>query len=224
MKSFPSKLHRLRGVMCAPMLSIAMFCALNGNAHSQIYVSTYAGASLGEYNATTGGAINASLVSGVGKLTGIALSGNNLYLAQPDTNTLGEYNATTGATINATLLSGLQIWGIALSGNNLYVAEPNANVIGEYNATTGATINASLVSLGGGQLTGLALSGNNLYVANAGSIKTVGEYDATTGDAINATLLSGVNGPEFIAVVPEPSTFAMLVGGFGSLLAFRRRR
>ena len=178
--------------------------AANGMTSSaqKIFVTNFGNDTVGEYNATTGAVINASLL-GSGYLPGgIAISGNNLFVANygvDGDSTVGEYNATTGAVINASLVSGLSsIAGIAISGNNLFVADDYNDTVGEYNATTGAVINASL--LGSGYLpAGIAISGNNLFVANYGD-GTVGEYNATTGAVINASLVSGLGYPNGIAI------------------------
>jgi hypothetical protein len=70
--------------------------------------------SIGEYNATTGAAIHNTLVSVPGfgpsqQLSlAIAVSGNDLYVANQGSGTIGEYDATTGAPIGSgTLVSGL---------------------------------------------------------------------------------------------------------------------
>jgi outer membrane protein assembly factor BamB len=78
----------------------------------QIFVTNADGNTIGEYNATTGATVNASLVSGLINPQGIALAGGNLFVATTNNGgffngTIGEYNATTGATINASLVSGL---------------------------------------------------------------------------------------------------------------------
>ncbi len=173
--------------------------ALSGN---DLFVANEVSGTIGEYNATTGAAINASLVTGLDFPEGIAISGNDLFVTA--NGTIGEYNATTGAAINASLVTGLNFPdGITISGNDLFVAnsgayDSNNGTIGEYNATTGAAINASLVS-GLSYPEGVALSGNNLFVANyAGG--TIGQYNATTGAAINASLVSGLSYPQGIAV------------------------
>jgi len=51
----------------------------------------------------------------------------------------------------------------------------------------------------------------------------IGEY-TTSGATVNAALVTGLNDPQGIAVedVPEPSTWAMVLGGLG-LLALRLR-
>ncbi len=57
--------------------------------------------------------MNASLVTGVG-VTGIAVSGGDLFVTNSDANTIGEYT-TSGATVNASLVSGLKRpWGIVV--------------------------------------------------------------------------------------------------------------
>jgi len=187
---------------------------------------------IGEYNATTGAVINKSFITGLNLPTAIAISGNNLYVAD-DRNGgggyIGEYNATTGAVINADLVSPVYYpEGLAVSGNDLFVA---GLTLGEYNATTGAAINADLVSPpGGGGFTGVAYFGGNLFTTNTpfGTIGAVGEYNATTGATVNAALISGLGVPEGIVVVatPEPSTWLMLANGGAALLAcgLRTRR
>jgi hypothetical protein len=164
--------------------------AAGSAAHAQLYVSQ--GSTVGEYDATTGAAINANFITGLSAPVGLALSGNTLFVANNGSGTVGEYNATTGAAINANFITGLSNpTGLALSGNTLFVANQTSNTVGEYNATTGAAINASFIT-GLSHTFNLALSGNTLFVGNGDSgpnLDTVGEYNATTGAAINATFL-----------------------------------
>src|SRR5438093_140081 len=103
------------------LLIIFLATLLAAPAHGQIFVTTNSG-TVGEYNATTGATLNASLVSGLSGAYGIAVSGGNLFVVNNGTNTIEEYNATTGATVNAALVSGLPFsFGIAVSGGNLFV-------------------------------------------------------------------------------------------------------
>jgi hypothetical protein len=75
--------------------------------------------SIGEYNATTGAAINASLVPNLYQPVATVVVGNDIYVtSNPDvvgqpgypnnTGVVGEYDATSGATINASLITGFQ--------------------------------------------------------------------------------------------------------------------
>ena len=62
---------------------------------------------VGEYNATTGTAINPSFITGLSEPSYLALSGNDLFVTNLSGGTVGEYNATTGAVINASFLAAL---------------------------------------------------------------------------------------------------------------------
>ena len=72
----------------------------------------------------------------------------------------------------------------------------------------------------------LANSEADIYVADSGN-GTVSEYDAVTGQLIQ--VYTGFCDPNFLAVlpaslpVPEPSTYALLLGGLGVLLFINRR-
>src|SRR5205823_2530636 len=80
-----------------------------------LWVTSNSGGTIGEYNATTGATINASLVSGLSGPQLIAVSAGNLFVANTGAGTIGEYNATTGAAVNASLVSGLNgPYGIAV--------------------------------------------------------------------------------------------------------------
>ena len=69
------------------------------------------GGTIGEYDATTGTAINAALVTGLSDVAGMAVSGGDLFVVEagnglPYAGTVGEYDATTGAAINSSLVTG----------------------------------------------------------------------------------------------------------------------
>jgi hypothetical protein len=145
-------------------------------ASAQIYVANFGGGKIGEYDVTTGAAINAALITTANGPYGVAISGSNLYVTNASAGTISEYSASTGAIVNASLVSGLNSpEDIAISGSNLYVANSATGKIGEYNVGTGAVVNASLVS-GIGVVKGIAVSGSNLYVADAAA-GAVGEYN-----------------------------------------------
>jgi hypothetical protein len=65
------------------------------------------GNKVGEYDATTGAAVNSSFITGLNVPLGIALDGNNhLFVTNAGNNTVGEYNATTGGAINPAFING----------------------------------------------------------------------------------------------------------------------
>src|SRR5438094_320462 len=152
-------------------LSAIALSILSNTAHAQLYVSQQAGR-VGEYDAITGAAINANFITGLNNPFSLALSGNDLFVAEFSAERVGKYDATTGAAINANFITGLTPAGVALSGNNLFVTNYGPfGSVGKYDATTGAAINASFIT-GTNYPIRLELSGNNLFVANQ-SVGTV---------------------------------------------------
>jgi len=187
--------------------------------------SNFTDGSIGEYT-TSGATVNASLVSGLNSPEDIAVSGSNLFVTNSGGGTIGEYNATTGATVNAALITGLATpRGIAVSGGNLFVSNRDSGSIGEY-TTSGATVNAALVT-GISSPWGIAVSGSKLFVVSQADVNigpgSIEEY-TTSGATVNAALVSGLYNPNVIAVVPEPSTFALAALGFAALAVWRLRR
>ena len=109
---------------------------------------------IGEYNATTGAAINASLVTGLPSANDyyIAVSGNDLFASDTSTGDVSEYNATTGALINSARVTGINHpEGMAVFDGDLFVTsfgsytQAGTGTVGEYTLTGGA-VNASLIT------------------------------------------------------------------------------
>ena len=140
--------------------------------------------------------------------------------------TIGEYNASTGATINDDFISGLDSpsGGIALDGKgDLFVSDVGNDQISEFNASTGANVNRSLIT--GILPNGIAVDGSGqLFVADFGN-NVVDEFDASTGAQIGAgPFISGLDDPQFIAFVPEPSALVLAGLAAVSLLGGTRLR
>jgi hypothetical protein len=78
------------------------------DALNHLFVSdTYAN-TVGEYDATTGAAINAAFITGLNSPNGLTLDDNNhLFVVNTGNGTVGEYDATTGAGINPNFITGL---------------------------------------------------------------------------------------------------------------------
>jgi len=192
---------------------------------------------VGEYTVSGGmvTASNPSLVTGLAPgsngLTGIAVSGSNIFITDRYHGTIGEYT-TSGATVNADLVSGLnQPYLLAVSGSDLFVVNNSSatigiGTVGEYTISNGMVTvsNPSLIS-GLVNPTGIAILGSDLFVTDGQSgTGTIGEY-TTSGAPVNATLVSGLNAPFDIAVtpdVPEPGSLCFLTLG-SAALTFRRR-
>ncbi len=155
---------------------------------------------IGEYT-TSGGTVNASLVSGLNGPDGIAVSGPNLFVASGGKNgTIGEYT-TAGAVVNASLVSGLSYpGGLVLSGSDLFVVNEGygytGGTIGEY-TTSGAVVNASLVSVMSAPQD-IAISGSDMFVTNLGG-DAIGEY-TTSGGTVNASLVFPLKYPGGLAI------------------------
>jgi streptogramin lyase len=191
---------------------------------SNIYL-TY-GTRVGKYT-TSGTTVSEFLVQHLNDPRGIAVSGDGTHFFVVDfgdvpdgiTGSVGEYDATTGAAINGALIVGLNDpTGIALSGNNLYVANSSAGTIGKYDLD-GTPVNPAFIT-GLSNPLDLAEFGGNLYVVNNGT-NSIGEYDAATGATINSALITGLNDPQGIAIVPEPTAWTLFVAGLAVLFAFR---
>jgi len=205
MKTNPSfRIFKLSAL--GSLTTAIVLLAMPAPAHcGNIFVTNFTGNTIGEYNATTGAPINASLITGLNGPQSVALPGGHLFVANFNTGSIGEYT-TSGATVNASLIKGLNFPGaIAVSGGNLFVANAGTSVgtgsIGEY-TTSGATVNASLVS-GLNSPSDMALSGGHLFVANVGNgnngAGTIGEY-TTSGATVNASLIKGLSQPLGISV------------------------
>jgi DNA-binding beta-propeller fold protein YncE len=106
-------------------IALALTCSLAATLKAQnIYVANAGNDTVGEYTAA-GATVNASLISGLNGVGGIAISGNDLFVVNEGSGTVGEYGLD-GSTVNASLISGL--WdpvGIAISP----VPEPSAGAL-----------------------------------------------------------------------------------------------
>ena len=62
-------------------------------------------------------------------------------------------------------------------------------------------------------------------LASIGSLREIGFVDPTTGNVTPfVTGLSGIHGLDVVGAVPEPSTYALMLGGLGILAFLARRR
>jgi hypothetical protein len=152
----------------------------------------------------------------------VVVSGTNLFVlvgGSSSTDPIREYNALTGAPENMTLVGLDDTFGLAISGNDLFVSSSyGGGTIGEY-TTAGVPVNPSLVTGVPDRADGLAVVNGTIYVTD---ISKVEMYSVATGDLIGT--ISGLFDADDVVVVPEPSTWVLLLGGLGLLAFWRTRR
>jgi hypothetical protein len=163
---------------------IAALCAMPRNARAQVYVAnrhTDGSWVISKYT-DRGCVINDKLVTLPHTPSGVAVSDDNLFVADPGAGTIGKYDADTGAVINASLITGLtRPVGLVVLGKNLFVA--NIDSVGKYDADTGAVIKANFIQDDGMRyLTGLAVSSNDLFVTHS---QGVGRFSPDDGSGLS---------------------------------------
>ena len=137
-----------------------------------LYTADNATGTVGKYT-TSGTVINASLITGLAGLTGIAVSadGASLFVTSQNTDVISQYTST-GTLVNASLISGLSApQNLAVVGSTLYVVNFGNGSVGKY-TTGGATINASLISGLNGPLS-IAVVPEPASLATAGAAATL---------------------------------------------------
>src|SRR5262249_42788679 len=119
---------------------------------------------------TSGALVNSALISGLSNPIGIAISGNDLYVANWSGGTVGRYT-TSGATVNANLLGLFSPplnypGGLALDNLGHLLVSTIDDGVKEY-TTGGVPVNPALTAPGYNSATGILLDGNgHLFVAN----------------------------------------------------------
>jgi hypothetical protein len=214
------------------ILAIAVF----GN--DLIFSNNTQGAGMSISECTTSGTLlTTSLVpslgpNGEGFGDGMAVSGTNLFVSVGGNgnNQIAEYT-TSGVLLNNSLIPGVGTSGFALSGSNIFVSDASSNDIGEY-TTSGGTVNTNIDATTSNAFVSpeaMAAFGAELYIVDDGSIvndyNNIGEY-SLDGTTFNGELLTDadLHSADCIAVIPEPSPWAMLAAGMGGIIAFRKRR
>lgn len=191
---------------------------------TNLYVGGLATNTVARYNALTGALINANFITGFSAIRNLQVDGSgNLFVASfGGTNNVTKWDSAGVAVAGFTTINLAGSIGLALNGNDLFVTNLSTTV-NRYNATTGALVTASFVT-GLSSAAGMEVLNNTLYVASYG-VGRVGTYNATTGAVINATFITGLGNPtDVLFVIPEPSTFLMLMLGGLALVLIPRHR
>jgi hypothetical protein len=182
------------------------------------------GAGVSVYDPTTGATLNPSLVSHLGFVTDLAISQGKLFVVDEQNNHIQEYDAATGTPINPNglwLFTGIPV-GIVASGTNLYFTDNfPTGLVDSYSFATGAPVENWSVGNYGAPY-GIALNGSDLFFVD-NYYNRVTEL-TVSGTKIASSFIGGLDGPNAIAIVPEPSTLALAALGFLALAAWRVRR
>jgi hypothetical protein len=105
------------------------------------------GGTVAEYDGNTGVTINRHFITGLMGPTGLAVTGNTLFVANTTGGTVGKYDATTGGAVNAGFITGLEEPNaLAVKENTLFVTSADGHKVGAYDATTGAVIDAHFIT------------------------------------------------------------------------------
>jgi hypothetical protein len=142
-----SDLQSLLRAFYASVIAIVAVSGMARTARAQLYVSQLGILTVSEYNAATGAAINAHLITRLSTPTRLAVQGNTIFVAN-ESGSVGKYDATTGAAISPNFITGRQFFpqGLAIQGNILFVANFDFGTVGKYDATTGQAINANFIT------------------------------------------------------------------------------
>src|SRR5215469_12867135 len=130
--SIKSTCRLLFRAVYAFLIAFATLALFARSAQAQIYVTqvdfTFTG-SVSAFDVSSGKSLappagNFTPIAGLHTPTGLAVSGNNLFVANRGDGTVGVYDSRTGAPNNPQLITGLkQPTGLAFTGNTLYVSD-----------------------------------------------------------------------------------------------------
>jgi len=195
-----------------------------GNSENYLFVANDSSTgSVSEY-LTNGDVVNTSLITGLSSPVGLAVSGDDLFVANYNTGIIGEYVLNANGQVTASTADFITLPTAAkagpdsllASGGDLYVAATGTGDVYGY-TTAGASL-AGFTTItgigynnangGAGSLNdpiGLAVSNGDLFVADSNTsgvdANSIGEFNASTGATINAQLIStGLSSPTYLAV------------------------
>jgi streptogramin lyase len=200
---------------------------------NNVLVGNFAGSTVTKYT-PAGTFVNSLVPAGSGGLdgpdVGITIGPDGkLYVPSFNSNAVLRYNATTGAFIDTFIASGgigamSQPRTILFRDNKVWVTSDNGNKVLRYGLD--GTFLDTFVSAGSGGLSGASgmVFGDdgNLYVSSWRNSKVL-KYSLTDGSFTGTAISTGLNGPTYIMMVPEPSAVAGIALGVVSVLHKRRK-
>lgn len=143
-----------------------------------------------------------------------------IFISNFTAGTIGEYNFD-GTPVNPALITGLSgPWSMAASSDNLFVAFSTSGTVSKYNFN-GSAVNTSLIT-GLDNPSGIAVFGSDLFVSSAGS-NTISLYNLD-GVFLSSFPVGGGYLGGLTVAIPEPATYAMLLGATTLLVIILKRR
>jgi hypothetical protein len=188
-------------------LGIAVLGALGIKTTAQVLFVVNSDGTVGEYDATTGTAINPALITGLSYPTAIAVSGTDIfvgcqgaYLADgyvSEYTTTGQLVASQLQTFGKYAVSDLTVSGADLYVGTVYYAGTfQIGEIGEYTIdgkVVNSTINDDVAF-------GIAVSGSNLFISHYGTTSTGSIDEETNAGTPVASVAENLAEPQALAV------------------------
>ena len=211
--------------MIKKLLLAAIVAAASASANAAITISASTGLTSSEAGATTLTFDNGLLPTGFASYDNtpgalIAYPGNSGYAALPPADT-SAYFFSVGQTHGQPGTTSVNFGGNGVSYFGYYMGSPdNYNVVTLYHG------NSVL-----GTYTGNDMAAAASHMANGNQgVGFFVNYKATGGDTITKVTFSSstdafeTDNHAYIAAVPEPETYAMLLAGLGAIAFLRRRK
>ena len=207
---------------------------LTFDASNNILVGNFAGSTVTKYSSA--GTFLSTLVSaGSGGLNGPDVGitvgpDGKLYVPSFDSNAVLRYSASTGAFLDTFIPAGgagamSQPRTILFKDSKVWVTSDNGNKVLRYGLD--GTFIDTFVTSGLGGLNGASgmVFGDdgNLYVSSWRNNRVL-KYSMTDGSFVGTAISTGLNGPTYITLVPEPSTIMGIGMGIAAMTKIRRKR
>lgn len=133
------------------------------------------------------------VITGLDFAAGLALKGNDLYIADDGTKKLYKIDITQSTPTLTTVLSNIDAFGLALKGNELYMSDINTGRIQKIDVTLPNPVPVTVIT-GLDFPTGLFFIDDELYVAEF-SGNRVSKFNITDPNPISTIVAAGLNGP-----------------------------
>ncbi|MEI7986838.1 MAG: PEP-CTERM sorting domain-containing protein [Armatimonadota bacterium] len=154
---------------------------------------------------------------------------NGLYVPSFESNAIQRYNATTGAFVDTFIPAGVggmsQPRTILFRDNKVWVTSDNGNKVLRY-GLDGSFID-TFVTAGSGGLSGasgMTFGDDGLLYVSSWRNNRILKYSMTDGSFAGTALSTGLSGPTFIMMVPEPTTIMGIGLGIAALAIKRRKQ